>query len=144
MASITDLYRALRADSRLPREWERCQPRIDRALESVPIARTTREVATAALLTVKLKYEPAAAGFSDVRADDDLLHFAQGQGSGGAQLGCLLAGKRAADAVAVAAAVHTLRFYRDRFGPNELVRLPWSRPGLRTVTGSQVFSRLQL
>ena len=35
---ITDLYRSLRDDSRLQKNWERNQPRIDRAFESPLIA----------------------------------------------------------------------------------------------------------
>jgi len=52
MASLVAVYQALRADPRLQKNWEENQPRLDRCLEAPLIARTSREIATAALLAV--------------------------------------------------------------------------------------------
>jgi hypothetical protein len=35
MVDVVDLYRSLRTDGWLPKEWERSQPRTDRALQAV-------------------------------------------------------------------------------------------------------------
>lgn len=131
MASLVELYRHLRADARLQRDWEQNQPRRDRALESVLIARCSREVATAVLLTIKLRYEPAAVDFLQPPCPADLVAFGQRQGAGGSRLVSCLAG--AVPEVVRAAAIHSLHYYRDRAGPNPLVRLPWSDAGLRRL-----------
>ena len=131
--TIIDLYVALRDDPRLQKNWERNQPRIDRTLESPLIARTSREVATAALLAIKLRFVPEAAAFLAVQPDAGLVTFARTQGSGGTRLANVLEGKRDADDTAKAAAFHTLAFYRNRAQANGLLRLGWTDAALVTV-----------
>jgi len=133
MATIIDLYLAMKNDSGLQKNWEKNQPRIDRAFESPLIARTPREVATAALLVIKLKYEPAAADFTQVTPDDNLISFAKTQGMGGKRLANVIEGKTRGDDIAKVAAIHSLRFYQDRSTASHLIRMPWSREALEAI-----------
>jgi endonuclease III len=129
--SIVDLYLALKQDPRLQKNWEANQPRIDRALESPLIARTPREVATAALLVMKIRCEPAAATCPAAPPDADLIAFARTQGPGGSRLANAI--EAAQDDLAVAAATATLMYYRDRSASNLPVKTPWSADGLKTL-----------
>lgn len=143
MMTITDLYRAMQTDGRLQKSWEKNQPRVDRAFEAPLIARTPREVATAALLVIKLHCLPDRHDYLDVRHDDDLLTFARSQGAGGTRLANIISGKTKADETAHAAAVHTASYYRDRSAANELVRAPWLEAALCKLTNadpSQIIS----
>jgi len=137
MSDSIELYQALEQDDRLQKNWERNQPRVDRALESPLIARTPREVATAALLVMKLKCEPAAEVFIDTNIDEDLIAFARSQGTDGTRLANVIEGKKDADRIAVVAAICSLRFYRDRSADNPLVRLAWSQNGLGRLSRSE-------
>lgn len=137
LSDIIELYQALEQDDRLQKNWERNQPRVDRALESPLIARTPREVATAALLVMKLKSEPDAEVFIDANIDEGLITFARSQGAGGARLANVIEGKKEADRIAVVAAVCSLRFYRDRSADNPLVRLGWSQNALERLSASE-------
>jgi hypothetical protein len=131
--TIVDLYRALAADPRLQKDWEANQPRVDRAFEAPLIARTPREVATAALLWIKLRFEPTAAEFNDVLLDEQLLVFARSQGPGGARLANVITNHTTASRTARAAAIHALAFYRCRSQASPLVRLAWSRDTIKAV-----------
>ena len=133
-STIISIYKQLRDDARLQKNWEQNQPRIDRALESVLIARTPREVATAVLLSVKLRFEPAAAQHACAEYDRDLLLFARSQGRSGGQLANLIERNADGDDIALAAALQSLAFYKDRTAPNRLVRLPWSFDGLECLS----------
>jgi len=133
-SKMTQMYCMMREDDRLQKNWEQNQPRIDRALESVLIARTPREVATAALLLVKQRYEPAAAGLLCAECDSDLLVFAREQGTGGKQLANLIGRRGEVDPEVVSAAIQSLEFYRDRSRPNTLVRMTWSNEGLLALS----------
>lgn len=134
---IVSLYQQMRDDLRLQRDWERNQPRVDRALEAVLIARESREVATAVLLSIKLRCEPGAALLQPL-PDERLLSFARSQGRGGCRLAKLIEAGVQVDEVTRAAAIHALQYYRDRSDPNPLVRLNWSAEGLRILAGSPV------
>ena len=127
MDEIVELYRQLRRDGRLQQDWERNQPRRDRALESVLIARCSREVATAALLSIKLRFEPAAGEPALLRPEfpSDLLEWGKGQGAGASRLVGLVARQEIPDVVR-AASLHALLYYHDRSGPG---RVPASRSG---------------
>lgn len=133
---IVDLYAALRDEPRLQKNWERNQPRFDRALEAILIVQTPREIATASLLAVKLRFEPTAAGLRAPRPDVELAAWARTQGRGGARLAEMLEGGTPANEQAMAAAACSLRFYRDRGGANELVRLPWTSEGLARLAAA--------
>jgi len=134
MPTIVDLYLALKADPRLQKDWEKNQPRIDRALEAPLIVLTPREVATSALLTVKLRFEPAEAkSFIDAQPDDRLISFTKSQPRVGSRMAKILERETPADPIAYAAAVHTMRFYQNRSDENPLIRLPWSNEALRAV-----------
>jgi hypothetical protein len=130
------LYMLMKSDPRLQKDWERNQPRTDRAFESPLIARTPREVATAALLAIKLTFEPQAAPFLAYQAEPDLLDFAESQGPGGKRLANILTAKTQADAIARAAAFRTLQFYRCRATASAVVRMAWSRAALDTIAAS--------
>ena len=134
---IIELYSALGDDSRLQRDWERNQPRVDRAFEAPLIARTPREVATAALLAIKLCFEPAARACLHPEVDPTLIEFGRSQGAGGARLANIIEVKRPADHTAIAASIHSLRFYRERATASPLVRLPWSQAALEAVAKAQ-------
>lgn len=137
MAGIEALYEAMKKDDRLQRNWERNQPRLDRALESPLIARTPREVATATLLAAKLKFEPCAERFREIGSSSIVMEFARSLDKRVAtRLLKVLQGTEA-DHIAKAAVVHSLSFYADRAGDNPLVRLPWSPEALsRLATAS--------
>ncbi|MFH1619886.1 MAG: hypothetical protein ABIG11_08275 [bacterium] len=94
---IEKLYKALRDDPRLQKDWERNQPRIDRALEAILIVRTPREVATACLLACKLRFEPAAAACRPPAFDNGLISWARTQKQGGARLANIVEEKTPAD-----------------------------------------------
>ncbi len=134
---IVNLYRQLRDDPRLQKNWEQNQPRTDRALESVLIARTPREVATTVLLFVKRRYEPAATRISSDPCHSELLAFARSQGMGGRQLANLIE-RSDADPDVVMAAIESLRFYHNRSEANELVRLAWTPDGLQNLSRAPV------
>ena len=129
---IVELYGCLSRDTRLQKTWERNQPRVDRSLEAPLIVRTPREVATAALLVVKLRFEPQAHTHLLATRDADLIAFARSQKPGGSRLANLLEGTQA-DGIARSTAIHSLLFYRDRSAENPLVRLPWSGEALRAL-----------
>jgi len=131
---ITDLYRSLRDDSRLQKNWEQNQPRIDRAFEGPLIARTPREVATAALLSIKMRYLADGDGFFEASADAELISFARTQGAGGARLANVIEGKTFSDQFARTAALHAITFYYDRSAPNPLVRALWPNPALEALS----------
>lgn len=131
MQSIVDLYLALKQDPRLQKNWEANQPRVDRALESPLIARTPREVATAALLVMKIRCEPAAATCPVDPPGGDLIAFARTQGPGGSRLAKVI--EAAKDDLAVVAASAALMYYRDRSASNPLVKTPWSAEGLKSL-----------
>ncbi len=130
MQSIVGLYSALKQDTRLQKNWEMNQSRIDRALESPLIARTPREVATAALLVMKIRCEPAVAPCQVAPPDDGLIAFGRTQGPGGSRLANVI--QAAPDDLVVAAASATLMYYLDRSASNPLVKKPWSTDGLKT------------
>ena len=131
---VVALYVAMRDDDRLQKNWEQNQPRTDRALESVLIgSKTSREIATAALLAAKLRLEPAAARLVDVEPSSGLNAFAKEAGGGSTRLAAIVREGRDADPEAFAAAVYTLEFYRDRSAFNELVRLSWSTAALKAL-----------
>lgn len=133
MSRIVSLFSALRDDPRLQRDWERNQPRVDRALESPLIAMTPREVATAALLAMKLRFQPEARDLIERDAEPELLEFGRSQGSGGSRLAKLLMEQKGPDDFARPAAIACLRYYRDRSAANRLVRLDWTREGLSSL-----------
>lgn len=136
-AMIVTLYRALQNDARLQRDWKENQPGLDRAFEGPLIARTPREIATAALLIMKLRFEERACAYQDVRPSADHIEFGRTQGSGGGRLARILDGKVTGDQEAVAASCHTLDYYRNRNAPNPLIRMHWSRSGLERLSRAQ-------
>lgn len=127
---FVNLYEALCDDPRLQKNWERNQPRIDRALEAILIVRTPREVSTACLLACKLRFEPAATACRPPAFDKGLIAWARTQKQGGARLANIAEGKTPADQAARMAAVCALVYYRNRAEVNELVKLPWTHKGL--------------
>ena len=130
---IVKLYGALRDDPRLQKSWEALQPRFDRAFEVPLIGRMPREMTTAAVLAIKLKFEPAAAKYIHSIDDRDLVGFTRGQGAGGSRLAKILTGKTPADRLARAAARHALDFYRCRTRISGLIQLAWSKVALRAI-----------
>lgn len=135
--NVVELYSALRNDPRLQKDWEQNQPRVDRAFEAPLIARTPREVATSALLVVKLSFEPAASAYLRPEVDLALVEFGRSQGAGGARLANIIQRKRPADQVALAASIHSLRFYHERATASPLIRLPWSESAYRAIADAQ-------
>ena len=131
MHSVVDLYLTLKRDPRLQKNWETNQPRIDRALESPLIARTPREVATAAFLVMKIRCEPATAACEVSPPDHDLIAFGRTQGTGASRLANVI--EASPDDLVVAAATATLRYDRDRIAGNPLVKTPWSTDGLKAL-----------
>ena len=133
---IVELYFALQCDSRLQKNWEQNQPRIDRALESPLIVRIPREVATAVLLAIKLTFEPAAKVFLHPEIENGLIEFANSQGPGGVRLANIISGKNPADEVAKSAAIHAIRYYRNRATASPLIRLPWSASTMTAIASA--------
>lgn len=136
MPNIVDLYVAMKNDDRLQKNWEANQPRIDRAFEAPLIARTPREVATAALLAIKLKFEPAAKSFLAFSIGTPTAKYATSLKGAGTRLLNVI-GSSNSDGAAQAASVHSLEFYRCRSEASPLLRLPWSKAALEELARSE-------
>jgi len=138
---IVALYQAMGADDRLQKDWQHNQPREDRCLESPLIAMTPREVATAALLWLKLNFEPHTQNVNTAETEGELLEWAYAHRKdlckGGPRLVKVIE-NRQATLQEKWAATASLAYYRDRSAQNDLVRCPWSREGLQALASATV------
>ena len=138
---IVRLYEAMGADDRLQKDWERNQPREDRCLESPLIVNTPREVATAALIWLKLQFEPGTQSLDKPEPDGSLLEWAQVHRrdlcKGGPRLLKVIANP-AATQQEKWAAITSLAYYRNRSVENGIVRCRWSHDGLKALAKATV------
>jgi len=139
MSTIIDLYSSLEADARLQRAWRENQGSRDRCLEAPLIVKTPREVATAALVWLKLKFDPEFKDSQKLIPEEDLLDWAyrnrKDRCIGGPRL-VNLCRNPAATEEERQSAIASLLFYRDRFTKNPLVRTDWSDVGLQSLAAS--------
>jgi len=117
------------------KEYERNQSGIDRGLESVLIQRTNRELATYALVRLRIAAMPElASNFSmPIEGEAGLLAWAGSQGAGGAMLRTAIRLATADNDVRRHAALAALKYYRNREAENPLVKKPWAEAGLRRI-----------
>lgn len=139
--NVSHLYENLRTDQRLQQDWERHQSRIDRCIEAPLIVQTSREVATAALLWLKLVFEPKAAIINAPATPSNLLEWARAGRhdvcKGGPRLVNLLSTGYPSPEEAHAATA-SLFFYKDRTAPNGLMSCAWSEHGLKALAHAGV------
>jgi endonuclease III len=122
------------------RDWERNQSGVDRGIEAVLIQRSPRELATYALVRLRLACMPHLEGLlresscSAVDADG-LSSWAIEQGGAAKTLARTASdeGKPMGD-YRCAAACAVLRYYRHREEPNALVQAPWTDGGFTNLT----------
>jgi len=136
MRTIVDLYRCMQVDPRLQKDWETNQSRVDRCLEAPLIVNTFREVATAALLWLKLRFETDSRDVPVSGFSPELLTWARDHRrdscKGGPRLANVVQNPESTDDERHSA-IASLHFYHDRAGPNSLVRLRWSDAGIRAL-----------
>ena len=133
MKDIVELYLELRADERLQKNWETNQPRPDRVFEAPLIARTPREVATAAVLAFKMKY---AVEFVDAEPGEHVYAYVNSM-SNPHHRGRVQNVLKGNDTWARAAMTHSVRFYLDRANAPPLLRHPWSDDSLRQLAQAE-------
>jgi hypothetical protein len=138
---IVELYEALREDERLQKDWEQNQPREDRCLEAPLIVMTPREIATAALIWLKVQFEPGIQNLDKPDPDESLMKWAQVHRKdlckGGPRLVKVIKNAEASQQEKWAA-LASLAYYRDRKAQNDLVRCHWSPHGLRALAEATV------
>ena len=136
---IVKLYNVLRADDRLQKDWEKNQSRNDRCLEAPLIVMTPREVATAALISIKMRFEPGIQNLAPPELDESLLEWAytnrEDLCKGGPRLVKVIQNPDASQEEKSAAVV-SLSYYRDRNAENSHIKYPWSQQGLQALAHS--------
>ena len=117
------------------RDWEHNQSGTDRGIEAVLIQRSPRELATYALIRIRITAMPelreaarTIGGVSDAAAD--LRAWAVEQGAAARTLANLIPDRPATCGYLLAAALATLRYYRQREDENPIVRQPWTNEAL--------------
>lgn len=134
--SVSKLFRVLDTIPGLQRkDWERNQSGTDRAMEAVLIQRAPREVATYALVRLRIAAMPDLA--TTVAAEtwplgevQQLTAWARSQGHGGAMLAKVAAEKLDRHRSCRArAALASLRYYHCRDDANPAVKDPWTEQG---------------
>lgn len=137
---VLALFERLRAipglqDSR----WDLNQGGVDRGLEAVLIQGCTREMATYALVLLRLACMPDLvtrdyAVVADENELQALLAWAKAQKSGGCTtLAKLLTKEKSLASSRAIAAAASLRYYRNRRDLNPVVKEPWTEEGLATA-----------
>ena len=137
MFDVTALFAALERCPGLQRkEWERHQAGIDRGMEAVLIQRAPRELATYALLRVRLQAMPGLWHACSQTAWppptlQPLMAWGRTQGMGGAALANVLAteGQHPIPSHRGLAALASLAFYHDRAAANLAMTAPWTEAG---------------
>jgi hypothetical protein len=126
---IVELYEALREDERLQKDWEQNQPREDRCIGAPLIVMAPREIATAALIWLKVQFEP---GIQNLDKPDrkDLC-------KGGPRHVKVIKNAEASRQEKWAT-LASPAYCRDRKAQNDLVRCHWSPHGLRALAGTAV------
>lgn len=149
--AVPALFAALQRFPGLQRkECEYNQSGADRGMEAVLIQRSTRELATYALVRLRLEAMPELRTTS---SDADwtpsevqgLLCWAQTQGAGGTMLAKTVTEEREQPTLncRVLAALATLRFYHRREDQNPIVKVPWSEDGFERLAALDVNGLLE-
>lgn len=117
------------------KDWQHNQSGTDRGIEAVLIQRSPRELATYALARIRITAMPelrqAASTIGDISAAvADLRAWAVEQGGAAQTLANLIPHRPATCDYLLAAALATLRYYRQREDENPIVRQPWTNEGL--------------
>ncbi len=129
------------------KDWELNQTGADRGLEAVLIQRTTREVATYALVQLRIAVMPELlAGIQSAMneaAADDLLSWAKSQGPGGSMMIKVITGTTDMNDRRRIAALSVIKYYHKREDDNPAVKSPWTDDGLRKVPALDISSLLE-
>jgi len=144
-AQFSRLFESLERFPNLQRkDWEANQSGADRGIESVLIQQATREVATYALVRLKLAVISGLRGQCVVQEPtslekSELLKWAKGQGPGVTMLAKVLdQDESTADLGSLRAAQASLRYYRCRAEANPAVRAPWTHDALSALQSLDV------
>ena len=126
------------------KEWERNQSGADRGLESVLIQRTTREVATYAL--VQLRFAAMSELLINLVPDEtkaaELLSWARSQGPGGSMMIKVVTGTADTSDRRRIAALAVLKYYHKREDDNPAIKGSWTDEGLKKLPTLDVSSLL--
>jgi len=132
------LFEALEKTEGLQRkDWELNQSGPDRGMESVLIQRTRREVATYALIRLRLESIPGllnrcAEEFSEKECEN-LLKWGRSQGGGGSMMAKKVEDSVTREYAGRIAALASLRYYHKREDKNPAVKVAWTDEGFRTL-----------
>ncbi len=137
--TFKNLFEALENMPGLQRkDWERNQSGTDRGLESVLIQRTTRELATYALVQLRISVMPELLGIQgplpDETKTDELLSWARTQGPGGTMMIKVATTTPDSEDPRRIAALAVLKYYRSRKDDNAVVKHAWTDDGLKRLT----------
>ncbi len=128
------------------KDWERNQSGADRGLESVLIQRTTREVATYALVQLRLVAMQELLANDDPIPDEtqtaELLSWARSQGPGGSMMMKVVTNTTDPSDRRRIGALAVLRYYHNREDDNPVVKRPWTNEGMNKLTTLDVSSLL--
>ena len=128
------------------KDWEHNQSGMDRGLESVLIQRTTRELATYALVQLRTAVMPELLGIQDYFLDETntnkLLSWAGTQGPGGTMMRRVVTATADSDDPRRIAALAVLKYYQSRTDDNAVVKHAWTNEGLMRLTELDVTSLL--
>lgn len=120
------------------KDWKHNQSGLDRGLESVLIQRTTRELATYALVQLRTSVMPELLGIQDHFLDEnktnELLSWAETQGPGGAMMRRVATATSDNDDPRRIAALAVLKYYQSRTDDNAVVKHTWTNDGLMRLT----------
>lgn len=148
-----DLVKLFAALERFPglqrKEWQLYQTGVDRGLEAVLIQRCTRELATYALVLLRLEVMPELCAVCNtvdqpLSEMQSLLRWARTQGAGGSILANVVEreGSYTPPSRRVLAALASLRFYHCRDDQNSLVKSPWTEQGFARLAALDVCTLL--
>src|ERR1041385_1579633 len=125
------------------KDWELNQSGVDRGLEAVLIQRSPREIATYALVQLRLAAMPELRTACRIRATSDgtpqhLLDWAETQKPKPSMLMKVIASATDATDDRRVAAVSVLKYYRRRDDENPAVKAPWTSAGLDKIPSMDV------
>ncbi len=127
-------------------DWEHNQSGADRGLESVLIQRTTREVATYALVQLRFVTMPELLANDNPIRDEtqtaELLSWARSQGPGGSMMMKVVTNTTAPSDRRRIGALAVLRYYHNREDDNPVVKRPWTDEGMNKLPTLDVSSLL--
>jgi endonuclease III-like uncharacterized protein len=142
-----NLFEKLENISGLQRkDWEHNQSGTDRGLESVLIQRTTREVATYALVQLRFAAMPELSAMDNLLPSEtktsELLSWAKSQGPGGSMMIKVATSTPDTEDRRRIAALAVLKYYQKREDDNAAVKTAWTNNGLKRLPALDISSLL--